>query len=416
MGIKLRANIKKLNKILVKSRSSNSDVMGNGLKFYTGSLFDTTISIVKDVAPMSKVAVVCRKDSFDPQAVVFSDEVKRLGGKALNVILPNKVNSSEALSKMFALPDDIRLIIVADIEVMRPACYYASVVKIPVVLACENERFFEKFSLRSFVYSGAKLDYLLNACECHVVVDVKKFMKEANFAELFALNVSKFPALFDYNVTSLTRGENKNEQAYAILGDALKSTYGVFKYGKKSQKRLLLVQALKLMTAYYMSEGKIFDFGSQKMAEMLLPKSAYNGYGRILCAGIILKLYGIYLNGEYSNLLNLPNYVSRVETVAKLLKAEEKPFLVGLNIQLETLRKFKENQVKLFQSKVGFGKKVYDISDKLVNSYYALGGKGEAKKGAVVRAVTHSGDVGDYVNGISVVRESGILEILAKFI
>lgn len=416
MRIKLGKTIKEINNYLAENAQFNTKNMGNGLKLYMGDPFNTTMSIVSQIAPMSKVGIVCRKQTYSDGVELLSDEIKRLGGKALSVILPRKVTTIESMSKMFALPDDVRLIVVTDVEVIRPACYYASIAKVPVVLMCEDERFFEKFSLHTFVYSGEKLDYVLTACECHVIVNVKKFLKTTDFAELYGLTMSKLPAIFDYHVTNATRGEKLNEKAYSAFIESIKTVYSVFNYRRRKQKKLLLAESLKILACNYMTEGKMFDFSSQRLAELLLNKSDKNGHGRVFCAGLLLKLYGLYISGEYSHLLEVPDYMARSEKVAKLLKAEEKPFMVGISLQLDTFRRLAEQEIDLFPATVNLDSELYDCTDRLINTYYALGGKNFARKEVVARAVKYSGDVGDFINGASVVRESGILEILGKFI
>ncbi len=397
------------------------------LHFYNGKLNKDVCLFIKSLAPHAKVAVMGLKENYDEKVKPISDALLKNKNKPYSLLLPKKADNIELLSKMFALPEDVRFVIAVDCEIYNVAFYFASVRKAQVILACDSLEFFYNFYFHTLVRSGNALDYVFTPCVCHVFLDDKllSFPK----AEFYALAVGKIPAVFDYEIARRINGskiDSKYVNDNELQGDqtkyslalnqfivSLKSAFNVFNLKEEEQLCSLILYALSVLTANVAAGGEFLDYSCPYVFEKILENA--NGHSIIYGALTMLKSYEIVFNKKQPKLLDVPDYLDRAQSLAQIFGADEKIFLNGLKNQIDVLEKFTDRDLQGLESTITVDEKtIFSSGEKMLNTFFALGGNGALDKQAVISAVNKSGDMPKHVGGMSLVRESGLGEMLAS--
>ncbi len=105
--------------------------MNNGLQFFQGKGVETVVERCRLLAPFSKVGVITDEKWFISTGKIFLELLKSKGLKPITIVASQ--TNFKAISELFYLPEDIRLIICqSNLCVLGE--YFATVKNIPCVI------------------------------------------------------------------------------------------------------------------------------------------------------------------------------------------------------------------------------------------------------------------------------------------
>ncbi len=385
-------------------------------QFYGGKFNLLARKILKSVAPDSRIAVLTLKEEYEEKCKPFIDELKNNGFKATSVLLPDKILSVELISKMFCIKEDVRAVVVLNAKAFGVGCYLSYAKNIDLVCACDSLDFFKNFYFRALVKNGDKLDYVKCPAKTHVVLDEKLIKVSAS--EIYALAVSKLPAVFDYQIIKAIKGqafkEENQDLAFNLFCSAIKNVFNTFSVQKEKQGEHLVFYALLSLLANAYSFGGLLDYSCPVAVEKLMAGEA-SGHALLYSASAILSCYDMILSNKYNNVLETPDYLDRARQLKEIFGCGERQFLEGLKNQISLINALDKSKLEKIKGAITIDNKpVFSLGDKLINTYFALGGKDSLDKTAVIKAVNLSGDLPEFIGGMSLVRESGLAEMMMR--
>lgn len=328
--------------------------------------------------------------------------------KVTRFLFEGATDNADDLAKMFDTPEDVRLVITLNSELIIPTLYYATLNNLPAVICVQDFRGLRAFSAKAFIKNGERLDRVMLTNRRHIIIDeqicsVKNFLSEA-FAEI----ESKTLALIDYRLKDKALNSGINLRAYSIIRRSILETFSIFAHSKKAQKQVLLENLLKIYIADFIAEGEVF-LGNSIDNTLLLFGAEKTGGSKLLSQKIILGLLEILFSGEHENILDIPDYLIRSKFLSTKTKINELEFYDHFSKTHGLLDKIDRTEFKKLYNEVCSLK---NSTDRMVNIFIALGGNVKTEKSELAKAIKYAGDFPYSVNGVTYLRESGIAEYL----
>lgn len=409
---------KKLNSDLYELSKQNlgENLVTNLPTFYSGDSIEGILKVVSKVAPFGKVAVVYTKNGFSEFSKNLTTELKKIGAKPINFIMPDLeflggVFSLENLFELFYFPEDVRAVITIETSLINEISYYASVLNIPAVYCVNNGLVENLLPYRVYVKNANDIDEVIITCKRHIIIDQKQIIdcKELG-AELFAFIESKISAFIDYSFNTFINGDKGQADIYNYAVQSLKEVYSIIEQPLSNRKERLLYNLIKISLSNYLMQGELLDYSSLYSALRLLKNgSAYTMLN--LCLKII-GVYELYLSDNFSETLLFPDYNKRAESLSFATGENVNKFIQNFENQLKILNKTNK---KLPKAKKVLLEKVVAVKkdiNKIFNTYFALNGKNDGVDNLDISvALKYSGDLSKNINLMSLVRESGITEL-----
>jgi hypothetical protein len=228
-------------------------------------------------------------------------------------------------------------------------------------------------------------------------------------ANAYAYAASKIVALTDYRISQAIAHESVNKMAYymargAVLG-VLSTAVNDQEYNEK-----LFINCMKLEIADSMTGGRLTSFYSAAVALYLAVGSYYAEPRLELAAAcVILELYDCCFSKSEKSTDLPPDYIERVEKLVKSRCFSESVVLKNLKAQIAEFN-FKRKRISTVKETLRAEiEKCAKVTNKMMQRYYELGGVACGDTTSLADAVMLSGDTPISVNGMSLVRESGVL-------
>ena len=405
-----------LNSEIARLQGQNLEIKYNYPIFYSGESISTISNILQKVSPCGKVAVIYKPQTFAIFGKDLTNAIKGAGCRPCNFIMPESNSGSgylvlEQLSELFFFPEDIRAVVSIDACIVYEVCYYASILNIPAIYTLNNQVCENLLPCHAYIKNGSIVDLVSITCERHIVIDQKAiFNCQDNSAQLFAYQMSKIPAFVDFRINNIVKDNSSFIFAYNYARAVVLDTFNVFKYEKSNQLDALLLNGLKLEVANYFSKGTLFDFSAVKSAQRILKKSS--GILALNLAKKIIGLYNLYFSGQYQHNDLFVDYFSRAQELSVLTGEKDTVFATSLLNQIKLIKKHNSDFAKI---KDGLSKEVQGLEasfNKISNLFIALNGKQENLDIEVNKSIKYCGDLNGVFNAMTLVRDSGISELI----
>ena len=368
------------------------------VKFYRGD----TLAAVVSLAPHGRIAALYSKATFYAFGKNFTERLKRADIKPLNFILPeNAALNLENVFDLIGVPDGVRAVVCFDKELVNISAYLATIFKIPVVFSLNTAKTEDVMPVKVPFYLGGAADFFPVNCAYHVVISDAALNDVSGLAEQYISLMSKITALSDYRARLAIYGDKPAKTAYDVIKTAVIDAFSA------PDAETLLISGLKIEIANLASDGAILynsaDYCFRRIA-------GFNLKGGVRLA-LLKKLLGLYLlcAEELNDAFKTPDYNSRAQELAALMKSDDGAYLKGFMGQIEKFKRYKN----VDGVKTSFKKEftAQNAALKIIeDKFIFLGGTPCENFAPYVKALKHSGDLPNTFNFMTILRESGFTE------
>lgn len=380
------------------------------LNFIGGDLAQVVAETAKKYAPSGKTAILYSRKDYLSYGIDVAKKLNGVGLGVVNVILPErKIDDVKELCKIFDLPEDTRLIVASRGDFFGAAAYYANVKRIRAVQYIDTPSDIDELTPVRLIRMGDKADFL--KLDAPLTVGVGNGFSLSDVPELFAKTESKLTALIDYRLRCAVGYCSFDKKSYDLLKMSVQETFRIFDKKLSDRTDFAVESALKCVIADFSAQGKPVTSSSLGCFDYLVD-NPHTGYASIIGLKCFLEIYYAFFNKDYVNLLDYPDYNARAETLSRLTGLGEKFFVEGF---VEQLSRLKDKNKGVDRIAAGLKKELADLKTavkKIENVYVALGGKKQPDCWGVRAAIKYSGDLPWAINGMSIIREMGLLEKL----
>lgn len=380
------------------------------VKIVLGSGLDGVLSEISRYAPFGKIAVLYTKAEYDGGlGKTFTERLQRKGFKPISLILPKDSQDLTVLAKIFNIPEDVRAVVTFESCLFTPCSYLASVRNIPSV-KCIKEPFVKGvLNKKKIIKSDKCFEFFSLEKRTSLVFDLEKLDNERGRAHLFAEVQSCLLDLEDLCVKKKLYNFSITSRSYGFIKNALNTALN-FASEKKENQLLTLIECLiDIEIANCLSGGEIFDNSTYQNAKLLIKEK--------LCGANLLifmnRIFGAFSNLSLQNLSlikDVPDPNERAESLSQNLKIDDGYFLKNFISQYQAINKKPPNKFYKYIY-VESQKRKKDV-EKIISIYNNLSQNEDAYGNLINYAIYYSGDLFEKVNLLSVLRESGLTEVL----
>ena len=402
--------VEQLNNVLSGPLSVGENIRSVGAKFYYGNVERTVGEIIAKNTPSAKVAILATEKTFNEHGLKLLEEIRSVGGVPINVILPLDLDfSTDSVCSLFNIHEEVRIAVVLDQELYALAAYFATLRNIHLISLVYTFKPKGLLCKKVAIKNGNDTDVFSISAFRHVVFGENLLKSKEERADTYAYVASKIVALTDYRISQAIAHEHVNKVAYYMARGAVLGVFSTAVTDNEYDEKLF-INAIKLEIADSMTGGRLLSFSSAAVASFLTTGSFYaKPYVELAAACVILELYDACF-GENDNTPNLPpDYIERVEKLDKTKCFTKKSALKNIRAQIAEFN-FKRKRIKTVKATLKDElEKSAKIAGKIMERYFELGGTTACDSSALADAVILSGDTPLSVNGMSLVRESCIL-------
>lgn len=383
-------------------------------KFYQGESERLICDILKAFAPAGKVAVLYTEDTFNELSLNFTSSIKKAGYICTNLVVSeNFKDDTESYSKLFNLAEDIRMIITADIELYNAAEYFATIRGIECLCVLNKLSQYDNIFPYEFkIKNGKDFDVFKPDCFVHTVINVESILSNENLpCDMYAHTLSYALALVDYRINGFYTGEELNALSYYLCLNAVKRAYSVFSHKYSEQKYVLLYSVLETALACLIDKGKLNNVFATNFAVNLTDKTEFTGKKELLITIALAKIYKLSFCEKYKDILFYPDYLERSEYLCSKIKYSQNSIIKGYIFQSERIAPDIKPSFSKEKSISGLDAFIA-CSNSVLSAYRALGGNPCNDIPDFRNVIKHAGDNPNVINGMTLVRESGIAELI----
>lgn len=389
---------------LLKKPAFGNDNLG--VRFYQGDAFDAVKKIVSVFAPCGKVAFVTTLKTNLLYCTSLVKAIKSTGAVMTTMVVEDFSTSIESASILFSLPDDVRMIIVMDSEVMNDVLYFASLKKLPVIVIPTTYDVGGTLRNKIYIKTNDKIDGISVKVMRHVIID-KSLMANTE-SQGFAFIMSKFVSLIDYRINSAIFSSSISKKAFDAVKQSVLSTFEITSLEEKSRSDVLIYNAFQIEMAAALTKGEIVDFSAENIAQKISGETENKSEVALIFALGILKMYYETARSQFGvcGIIDL-NAIS--DAMEKRTKIDSSVFLKNYVAQIKAIDKNTDKTVAIFKSMKDEIFSFVRLSDKIKATFVSLGGTIPRIDGYSF-AISHSGDWFVGANGMTVIREAGLLK------
>ena len=383
------------------------------VRFYDGDFIEKTLSLCKHLTPLSKVVIFSTTNSFS----CFGEELNvRLRGQqnqTVNFIIEEKQKVDIAfIQKVINFSDDVRALIVTDSSLIKLAEYVCSIKNIILILRLDKFLSDGILSNRVHVKNGEITDFVKVSVSRYVIIDLDKISKDENRAGCYAQIMSRTISLLDYRIKTCFKDFEPNVFAYDLVKQTILDLFNVFKYNYAKQSEVLICGLLKIELANLLTNGEIDDFSAISGFNYLYG----NFEATIDAVGVLLGLYEVGYSDIYDKILNIVDYNEiNLELKSKSYSGETE-LLKSLLNRSKDFTKNKKEISAISNLLVPEIKGLKPSFKKMEKTFVALGGKKLSEVDKISKeftfAIRHCGDLPFGFNGMSLLSEKGITELI----
>lgn len=387
---------------------------GDGFLFYSGNAAEKFKEVLLSAAPCGKVLLLFDKSGFAAMGKILSAAAESAGCKPFCVVVEEGYDFIKAASGALCAPEEIRLVAVCGRSMLKLGAYCARIRGVPLAVIQTSVNTCGVLSPHVFFKNGDKPDVFRAEIKRHIIFDEDAIAASAaaDTAEAYLDTESRIPALTDYRIACVIKGERAAKEEYSLAREAILAVYNIFGHGKEDRAALLLYNGMLSELANAGARGKLFDFSALSLADEMFFGGRAGGGLKLRMYSVISGIYYLYFDGKFDKITEYPDYLARADEISARTGTDKGVILSGLRKQAAVLNKS--------------AKKIRDIKDRLKAeiisqnasasavsaAYYALGGKGGADEKEAALAVKHCGDLPFGINGITLAREEGFTEYL----
>lgn len=364
--------------------------------------------VLKGICPYSKIALVFDKYSYD-EYNSYSSKLVEFGFNVVTIIEEDFYLSVENTAKLYSLSEEVRGIVCFTPKAFDLVSYFASINNIKVVFYIDSLDIIDSLKNRAIVKNGAMYDYVkLDLCR-HIVFDNQKIsIKREDQAQLYIHILSRLISLIDYRIGGLAETNSLDSAVYNPLRDAVLKTYLIYTKSYEEQPFHLLENFYMAEILNILSNGQLADYSAPSLTAFLY--GDYKLSSSINLLERLLGLYAIAFKIQGQNTLAIRNYfcdLVSIKTLSNMTAIETYPLIK----KKASIYKDKEDSfVKLMQTL----KNEIDLLSRSIKTikqtYLALGGRENFDSNRINECMCYSGCIFDCFNGVSLVKEMGVLD------
>ncbi|MBE7086855.1 MAG: hypothetical protein E7369_00965 [Clostridiales bacterium] len=402
MNIKESNLINKLNQLSTDYASKKNLPK---VKFYGGIYTEILQNIITAYYPYSKVCLLASERTYLKYGKNFSGAVKGAGGRFVGITLDVLgLSDIDDVAPLFNLPDDVRIIAVCDKELLGVATYFATIRSLTVIYVPFTLDLSVVYSPKFNLKNGDVVDRVKLSAEKIVILD-NNLIDAKTIPSTYSLVISGLVSLADYRIYTTANKIKPDKDCYLLAKTCVNKAYGVIKEKPSDRAGVLMEASCGFGIANAVTGGTLNDFSAVEQACRLIKSE-----NRILLSEKILGLYSVGFSSD-KDLLFTHDYLKRCEHVSDKTGYNLSQIASGLESQSRTYKKY-EGGLKSVCEKIGVeSKENLKLFASIKNTYSKLGGKDSAANSEDIKnAVYYSGDTPFYSNGLSCLREIGVLE------
>ncbi len=385
-------------------------------KFYGGNYIENLRNAISKEAPSSQIAFIAKKQTYLKFIKPLTDAINSLSGKIAGLIIEDGFLSVDALSEIFNLPDDVRLAVTFDAELFESLAYYCNFKGIPLVLIPQNTITKGILSTQLYIKNGKKSDKIKISVKRYILLDFDLIKSGANtLASSYAEIMSNLAAFTDYRIYGAATGEKLNKAAYNLARSAVYDEFDIF--SKKPEERAIstVKNGIFIEMAASLTDGKFIGSSVPQILSYFIKDKIYKNLAAIKLSAAFetFYLYNLLTEQGFFNVLPIINYNSRAEKVADFLDISEEVTVNNLLSQINSIKPNLKKAEEVFYKLKSETAALLKLKTGVLSAYSALGGeivKEAFDKKEVFSKLKYAGDTPFGINGLSVLRDAGLLE------
>ncbi len=388
---------------------------GIDAEFFTGDIKNRLPQIVNKICPSGNAAVFTNDGGTEKSKIICGILAECDVRTAEAVIAGDISLTVDNMCGVFNLPDDVRAAVVTDVSLFGAAAYFARVRNVPLIIIPSSYDVGGSLCPYIYIKNGSRADRVAADIKRYVVID-EDFLDNGTVCDGFARIMSKITALADYRISRAAGGRaarHRDAAAYELARKAVTGTYSLFAADGENRFCKLLESGFSTEIADAVSGGRLFAASAADLAGFLTSPFRRRRGIEFFASLKIIKLYGIWLDSE-TKPLNFTDYVGRAEKIAGLCGVSENAVMKLLSEQLKILRARSFAAVK--KDLQGEYRVLQKTAGRIEKIYYALGGKKPHRDmlGRMDEVLPYTGDCGNCINGMSLMREEGFSEQMRR--
>lgn len=379
--------------------------------------------VLSEIAPNGKTAFISLQSTFFTYGEGVLSAISAAGSAPLNIVLNRRFdNTLENIGGLFALPDDVRAVVVYDTELFGVAEYFTALRNIPLVMLPLSPEAENVLSPTVTVKLKNKPERIYAENRRYIIIDAEKLTKCADnsIAAAFAGLASGIIALIDYRMRGTVAGEWLCKESYNLVRSCITGALGILKVNKENIAVTLLEDRIRISAAEVYTDGEILSgSGESAVAELLEAggkKSFTFAERKFYAAYKLIDLYKMFFTEPHANLLGVPDYIDRAEKLSLLTGIGEYEVLKSLKSRSMRAKEVDKKLAFVWQKFAGETEKLSEMKDKLLAVYVKLGGDASLTdnydSNEIRRAIYHAPDLPGNFSVLTLMRDTGILELL----
>ena len=405
--------VQKLNSLAHAYLDENKLSVPNRCKFnfQSGDFGSELIKVILSIIPSSKVCFLHTKKSYNEFGVRLTKLFGKTNRQFINIILEDDFTDDlQNYSNLFNSGEDVRLVVGCDYILFNACSYIASVRRIECLLLVNNLLTYDILAPYINIKNGDLLDKFNITCFRQVYINDN--ISSEHIAEAYAFALSHITALIDFTISCEFYPCEQDEKVKELAKDCIYMAHGIMKSSRKRQIKKLLYACIGIELANYLSQGRLKETSSAMAVARLYSKDKVEQI-RISFLGMLanLQICNLYISSN-EEVFNLPDYLERADKIASVYPIESIFVVKNLTRQSKIVKKKKTDCISnLLDLKTQLSQ-IQDSINAMRQTYVALQGTTQVQAEKFALAVKHSGDLTNYINLMSLVREKGILEYI----
>ncbi len=375
---------------------------------YLGSLKSGLYDACNQFANKKIELIITEKD-FKKFGLLITSELKNLSVETKIVTLEDRW----ALLKDSFDFKVSAVLVVGDNELLSTVRYYSALSKVPC-FAVSTSPVLEGLFNESF-HLTVDGEYKVVTAEKFkkVIIDSDLILKSRseNFAEAYALTLSKLTTLIDYKMSCFLSGTKVDESLFSGVKRAVNFALSFPLY--ENGKLLILLSQVILVGLPRASEFDGFGAESLRRALSVYASEVKKCKRAMTSFEKTLKLYHMFFTNDFSTLLSSPDYILDIETIKLDFNISEEVLYSGLKIPSEKRRKLivllLEKTAEDFSKETAIILKAFSKIKKAYSSLVAVAGDGNISYKQIKKSVMASTYLTDKTSVLTLMRDLGVL-------
>lgn len=380
------------------------------VNFLHGSAPQVTADVLEKITPFARVAVVAPDGKNEGLWIKLTGEMRKRGLKPVSVLFPSDFSLDvDSVCGMFNLAEDVRAAVVFDDNLYSAAYYFAAVKGLPCIAVVNDLCAKGVLQNPVFIKNSDRLETFAVDIPRYIVLEEQE-VADKNQAKAFAHLCSALVGLADYRFNNTVTREAPIKAAYDLLRTAVLGGFTIIKDKTGINEKLIFNRMLSEI-ADYLTDGKLVTLSAPSISEYIFSGKFNGDCGAALASAcVIAEAYKSYVSNDCEELVFAPDYTERAKALNELIGINETEILKNYRIQSnkKVARKVKINELrqKLSQEITYFP----TILAGALDEYKNLGGQTVIDTKKLSTAVKLSGDLPFYINGMSLLRETGYIK------